>query len=155
MSSKKCFKCGEVKSRSEFYKHSKMGDGLLGKCKECTKADAQANYRNRIPQYKSHEKQRAKSIGRKKWRICQQRIIRARHPDKYRARSAVSAAVRDGRLIKKPCRDCGEATTEAHHEDYSRPLDVIWLCRPCHRAEHGKPILTEPKPPKPAKEPTP
>jgi hypothetical protein len=41
---KVCFKCGESKERTEFYAHLRMGDGLLGKCKACTKRDVSARY---------------------------------------------------------------------------------------------------------------
>ena len=34
---KTCFKCNTEKPLSDYYKHTKMGDGHLGKCKECTK----------------------------------------------------------------------------------------------------------------------
>jgi hypothetical protein len=54
-------------------------------------------------------------------------------PEKLTARSRVSSAVRDGRLIKRPCVTCGAIKVEAHHPDYSRPLEVIWLCSQHHR----------------------
>ncbi len=57
----------------------------------------------------------------------------AKNPEKRRAQVAVGNAIRDGRLEKKPCEFCGEIKVEAHHHDYSRPLDVVWLCK----AHHG------------------
>lgn len=62
---------------------------------------------------------------------------REKFPEKYQARQEVLKAVRSGRLIKLPCQHCGATKTQAHHHDYTKPLDVEWLCAPCHRAEHG------------------
>lgn len=60
------------------------------------------------------------------------------HPEKNRARSAVRRAVISGRLtIPVLCEDCRSiCKLQAHHDDYSQPLDVIWLCSPCHAMRH-------------------
>lgn len=63
---------------------------------------------------------------------------RQKFPEKYAARQAVLVAVRKGILVKQPCKQCGASKAQAHHPDYSKPLDVVWLCDPCHRAEHGR-----------------
>ena len=63
---------------------------------------------------------------------------KARHPEHHAAREKVRRAIRSGKLVKLPCENCGEQKSTGHHEDYSKPLDVIWLCRPCHDAEHAK-----------------
>jgi hypothetical protein len=58
--------------------------------------------------------------------------------EKENARGLVRQAVRDG-TIKKPhtCEKCGLARLlHGHHEDYSKPLDVLWLCASCHAKEH-------------------
>ena len=60
-----------------------------------------------------------------------------RDPIKERARDLVYNAVRGGELIRRPCEVCGVAKSEAHHDDYSKPLDVRWLCRR-HHVEHHK-----------------
>ena len=49
-------------------------------------------------------------------------------------RAYANVAQRRGKLIKQPCEKCGSSSSQKHHEDYSRPLQVKWLCRPCHRA---------------------
>lgn len=51
-------------------------------------------------------------------------------------RSYAGVYLRRGKLKKRPCRQCGSAKAEMHHPDYSQPLNVIWLCRPCHLALH-------------------
>lgn len=61
---------------------------------------------------------------------------------KLRCREQCKYAVRVGKLTRLPCEKCGASKSEAHHEDYSKPLDVKWLCRKCHGFEHRK---THPK----------
>lgn len=45
-------------------------------------------------------------------------------------------AVRRGKVQKRPCVRCSALVADGHHEDYTRPLDVVWLCKVCHVAEH-------------------
>jgi len=56
---------------------------------------------------------------------------------KIAARTTVNRYIRLGRIEKLPCQVCGSnIKTEAHHEDYDKPLDVIWLCRKHHAEIH-------------------
>ncbi|GAG03219.1 unnamed protein product, partial [marine sediment metagenome] len=43
-----------------------------------------------------------------------------------------------GRLKRGKCLVCGDEKTEAHHEDYSKPLEVKWLCKKHHSELHYK-----------------
>ena len=118
---KRCFKCGEVKPLSEFYKHSKMADGYLNKCKECTKKDV-----------KSRRDEQPEKDLETRLRACR------KNPTHKNANMAVDAAVRCGKLEKpNRCQGCGRSSEEtrlgSHHYDYTKPLDVIWLCAACHR----------------------
>lgn len=55
---------------------------------------------------------------------------------KANCRSYVNVYIRRGKIIPKPCIICENEHSEAHHEDYSKPLDIIWLCRQCHLDYH-------------------
>lgn len=57
---------------------------------------------------------------------------------KHEARWKVSRALKGGRLKKLPCEVCGNPESQAHHDDYNRPLDVRWLCRQHHANIHAK-----------------
>lgn len=133
---KTCFKCGGAKELSEFYAHRQMADGHLNKCKACTKLDSAIRYRDpaareRIRQY---DKDRESSEARKANKRIYQARLRQKWPEKTKARQAVSNAVRDGRLTKKPCEVCKDPASQAHHNDYRHPLAVRWLCFKHHRA---------------------
>ena len=51
------------------------------------------------------------------------------------ARSYANVYLRRGKLKRQPCQ-CGSPDSEMHHEDYSKPLDVVWLCSSCHHLVH-------------------
>jgi ribosomal protein S27AE len=57
---------------------------------------------------------------------------------KIYARQQSAYAIKTGKLVRQPCEQCGKAKSEAHHDDYSKPLTVRWLCRPHHGAVHRK-----------------
>ncbi|MFY2608276.1 hypothetical protein [Achromobacter ruhlandii] len=65
-------------------------------------------------------------------------------PEKQAAKSEVMKAIRAGSLVRQPCEVCagnptasdGRSLVHAHHEDYSKPLQVRWLCQRCHHREH-------------------
>lgn len=137
---KRCFKCGEAKAVDEFYRHPMMADGHLGKCKECAKTDVKANRRERAEHYSDYEAERFKTA-RRKAQVLES--LRRQDPVKRRARYAVSNAIRDGRLVRSPCEVCGHWKSEAHHDDYSKPLEVRWLCFKHHRELHGQTVIRD------------
>lgn len=60
----------------------------------------------------------------------------ARHPDRVRARKMLNQAVLRGHVVRGACVVCGKKKTDAHHPDYTKPLEVIWYCRLHHVAAH-------------------
>jgi hypothetical protein len=149
---KLCFKCGDEKPLSEFYKHKQMADGHLNKCKTCAKLDVSKNYRKNIDHYKEYERCRAglphRVEARNNYASTDQGRIKTnesgkrwskRNPIKRMASSVVGNAVRDGRLFKpSKCESCGSEPNRlhGHHDDYAFPLVVRWLCPGCHTKWH-------------------
>ena len=88
---------------------------------------------------------------RKAWRPYCADCSRARRPGwnaltpeakrRSKARSYLNTYLRRGKITKGPCADCGGSEVEAHHADYSKPLEVTWLCRECHMKRHGVNVL--------------
>lgn len=63
--------------------------------------------------------------------------FRREHPKEIRAaHQAVAYALRHNHLSKKPCQECGRMKVHAHHDDYSKPLEVRWLCPRHHTERH-------------------
>lgn len=139
---KVCFKCPErgPQPLSAFYKHRQMADGHLNKCKVCTKRDVSRSYAEARPARAAYERKRAQNPERKAAQREHMAAHRARYPQRWAARVAVSNALRDGRLVRGACSVPGcTARAQAHHADYSKPLDVKWVCFKHHREqEHGQ-----------------
>jgi hypothetical protein len=126
-----------------------MADGLLGKCKECTKQDVAKRALEKHDEILEYERKRNTAphrvLARKEYnrsdvgRRAHQKALRKqieRFPEKYKARNTLRNAVRDGKVVKLPCEVCGDPKSEGHHEDYSKPLDVKWLCNKHHQIAH-------------------
>ena len=76
----------------------------------------------------------------KKNRLKKMMDWQRKNPEKSKAHSAVTTAMLNGSLIRPDkCSNCSNTENiQAHHEDYSKPLDVVWLCPTCHRRHHAK-----------------
>lgn len=146
---KKCFKCGEEKPLTEFYKHPQMSDGRVNKCKACNKKDVRENYRKNINYYKSFDQirnQKRKEYIKKKNEAYQKKnpelVLRAKkkwsskNKLKQAAIHLLNNAKRDGRVKPGKCQICGYRNVEAHHYDYTKPLNVVWLCKKHHEKIH-------------------
>ncbi len=145
-----CFKCNYEKPLSEFYKHKMMGDGYLGKCKECAKKDAKTNRKNNLLYYQEYDRNRANILKRKDARAYYAKTEHGkkalksgradyldRHPLKRSTHIKFGNALRDKKIIPLPCEACGAIPAQGHHDDYSKPFDVRWLCVKHHNEHHN------------------
>lgn len=138
MTKKKCFKCSKEKDIEEFYRHQMMKDGHLGKCKECTKIDSKLRYYAKHDEVREYDKKRARTNYRRQKKLVYSDAFRKNNPEKKAAHTLVHNRLRSGEIVRQPCEVCG--TTEniqAHHDDYSKPLEVRWLCQIHHKIVHG------------------
>lgn len=154
---KVCRECNQEKPLTEFYKHTKMADGHLNKCVECVKARVSKHRDANLEKVREYDRKRGslphRVEARKEYQQTEQgktakkramNAYRKRYPMKYAAHVITRNAVRDGKL--KPeisCSVCNSTESiEGHHDDYTKPLSVRWLCRKCHNEwhKHNEPI---------------
>lgn len=110
---RKCLKCGE--EFKTFPSQVKQGKG-----KYCS-------HKCGLKYGKEHR------LYKNKTRKQTQKEYKEKHPDRVKAHETISTALKRNKIKKMPCTVCGDKKSEAHHEDYSKPLDVTWLCRKHHR----------------------
>lgn len=128
-----CKDCRKEKNEIDFY-------GVQGECKECTQKRVQLNYRKNIEYYKEYERKRWLDTGRRNKVAEYQRNGRHRN-NKSSVRGITNRAVKKGLIKKLPCEICGDIKSQAHHEDYRRPLKIKWLCFKHHRELHNQIII--------------
>lgn len=136
---------------TNFYAHVHGKDGYFAKCKECVKQAVKDHRAANPEKFAVYERERWERPERKqavreslnaarlrdpeRFRRYARESI-ARYPEKRKARAAVNHAIRDGKLSKSACEDCGAVKVQAHHDDYAKPLEVTWLCARCHGRRH-------------------
>ncbi|HCX24534.1 MAG TPA: hypothetical protein DHN29_21635 [Cytophagales bacterium] len=146
---KVCIRCNETKSFTEFYKNRTSNDGYQNWCKQCLNAFNQKYRREHrekrlmgVRKYNESEKgkaARSRYVVSEK-RRCSQRLCsnnyKLKYPERRKANKAVERAILTGKLIRLPCEVCKYEPAEAHHDDYSKSLDVRWLCTMHHKKHH-------------------
>lgn len=132
---KVCFKCHRSLPFGEFYRHPEMADGHLGKCKDCTRDDVTEHRIKNVGRIREYDRRRSVEPHRAELRRRVGEAWRKEHPERKRSHTKLRRAVLAGVVVKVvACQRCGAVPKriEAHHADYSKPLDVEWLCKPCH-----------------------
>src|SRR4051812_26186703 len=118
-----CPKCQRRDAARERYQQMTVDERreMVGR-RDIEKIRARDRVRNSLPHRVSHI-----TSNTKQWR--------EKNPDRYAAHNAVAYAVRTGAITKEPCEVCGEIRAHGHHDDYTKPLEVRWLCAAHHAAE--------------------
>jgi hypothetical protein len=135
--------CGIEKPPTEFYTHPAMADGLLGRCRPCYRIAVRTNRQKKVDYYRAYDRERYATDAERHARVDEYgRQRRLRWPrvlilQREKARRWVNAAIAKGRMIRGACEVCGAPKADGHHEDYSKPLVVRWLCRVHHAKIHG------------------
>ncbi|MFH1997227.1 MAG: hypothetical protein ABII94_00855 [Patescibacteria group bacterium] len=141
MEKRQCKKCKEIKIKeSDFYFAHSNHDGYNMVCKQCCGIYKQKRYYKKRKEILAYQKAYLK----KRRKIPEIQIkIKAYEKKYYKenkikclARAKLRKCVKNGKIKKMACEICNYSLSEGHHFDYSRPLDVVWLCKKHHDLFH-------------------
>ena len=147
-----CTRCGVEQPLSDFEKRSNRPSGRGSRCRECMRKRTKVYYSEHVNERRAHARRYGRLVpkDRKRYRTLTSREVMERYPEKERARRTLRNAVQKGHIAKPgSCTVCGcvpRRHLHGHHDDYSRPLDVSWLCHDCHMLRHRKPLLPPEEP---------
>lgn len=95
-----------------------------------------------LEKQKKYRKGKGKSVGERYTKSIKRKNVlkkyKLNNPLKYTCRNILNAAIRDKKILKQPCKKCGDTNVHGHHTDYTKPLKVIWLCANHHVEIHKK-----------------
>lgn len=132
---KACNKCGQTKPLTAFVKDRSLKSGFGAICREC-RVSQQKEY-NRSYEARETKKRWISETGKGQRYKAEKERRQKSLREKERARSKARYHRNKGNLKPSPCEGCGsEENIHMHHDDYSKPLDVRWLCGRCHAAIH-------------------
>lgn len=133
-----CILCGLEKPLTDYYKHPMTANGHLGRCKECHKLENKKNRAAKVKEKRRYDRERGKMPHRKQAAYAKNKRKRRSTTGYSAAHKAVAQAVAKGAMVKPDhCQVCLiDCSPQAHHDDYSRPLEVLWVCPPCHAQRH-------------------
>lgn len=133
---KKCKKCKAVKPIDLFCKCRNTQDGLQIWCKECKNKNRQEWKKlnrnkdlNYHPDYIKKERDKA---------CLYQASYNKKFPERGKAHGTVNRKIGNGSIERQPCEICGCEMVDAHHDDYSKPLAIRWLCKSHHTQLHRR-----------------
>jgi hypothetical protein len=91
-----------------------------------------------IEEIRAYDRRRYREVDHRREQVILWNRAGIADPVRRSAWSAVSNAIKSGRLVRPAfCSECGaECRPDAHHDDYTKPITVRWLCRPCHIRHH-------------------
>ncbi len=131
-----CHRCRKEKPLNDFGASTK--DGFQRWCRMCKREydhDNRARFRERaLCGQRAWRKRNPDRLPTYNTKAGKQR--RKEHPDRVQCRNITASAIRGGLLVRQPCEKCGDTNSQAHHDDYSEPLQVRWLCRKHHDKHH-------------------
>ena len=131
---KHCNACNTDKESCEFHKRKASLDGLAAICKSCQSSydKKRANNPGRVLARLQYSKTEAGKVAAAR---AKKKYIDS-NPIKRNAHMIVGNAIRGKKLFKEPCEVCGCSEVHAHHDDYSKPLNIRWLCPTHHEQWH-------------------
>lgn len=130
-----CYLCNQVRDAIYFYRDRSHISGHRRACKDCERLQYRRRRELNLSAFRAKD---ARFYKRHKDEIAAKRAAYyAKFGLRQRARSKVAYALLRGDLTRNPCEVCGAKKTDAHHDDYSKPLDVRWLCRKHHLRSHA------------------